>query len=84
MILIHELILCLLLGVNVSKADIVDSEFKVLTVLHDSHRISLHVELVGERALELLLVSNEYAVSEDAPLARQLAGQYFNCRHLSV
>lgn len=38
-------------------------------MLHDGHRICLHVELEGERALKLLLVSDKDAVSKDTPLA---------------
>ena len=41
---------------NVRKANIIYTQFKVLPVLHHGHGELLHVELESERALELLLI----------------------------
>ena len=55
-----------------AEAHIVDSQLKVLTMLHDSHRKSHHVELVSEGSFKLLFVSDEHSIPEHSPLARQL------------
>ena len=70
MVLIDELVLCLLLCVDMREAHVVNAKFEVLTVLHNCHWKSHHVELVGECSLKLLFVCNEHAVSEHSPLAR--------------
>ena len=54
---------------NMCEANIVNTQFEMLAMLHDSHRICLHVELVGERALELLLVSDKNTITEYTPFA---------------
>ena len=46
-----ELILCLFLGVNMRKADVIDSELKVFPVLHDCHLMCISVERVIEGTL---------------------------------
>ena len=84
MVLIHKLVLGLLLGVDVREAHIVDSKLKMLTVLHDGHGESHHVELVGECSFKLLFVGDEHAISEHSPLARQLGRENFDCRHLTI
>jgi len=64
-----KLVLRLFLRVHVSKTHVVDPQLKVLSVLHDSHLVALHVEREGEGPLKLLPVRNEHAIAEDTPLA---------------
>ena len=54
---------------NVREANIVNPQLKVLSMLHDCHRVCPYMEVQGEITLELLLVSDQDSITEDAPLA---------------
>lgn len=44
LVLVDELVFRLLLRVDVRERDVIDAEFKVLTVLHDGHLVAKHGE----------------------------------------
>ena len=51
---------------QVRKAHIINPEFEVFSMLSDRQRMTLCTESEVEMSLELLLVSNENAVTEDS------------------
>ena len=83
-VFIDERVFRLLLRVQVTEAYIVNAEFKVLTMLHDSHRVVHDVEWVCESTLELLLVSNHDSVSHDTPSSTQLWWHHFDRCQLAI
>ena len=56
---------------DVRKADIIDTELEVLTMLHDCHRMVHDMESVAKGSFELLLVTNEHTISKHSSLATQ-------------
>ena len=79
-----KLVFCVLLGEDVRKADVIDSELEVLPMLHDSQGVGHDFEREVERAFELLTVANQHTVSIDASFARQLRRKHLDCGQVFI
>ena len=54
---------------DVRKADIVDTELEVLTMLHNCHRMVHDMESVAKGSFKLLFVTNEHTIPKHSSLA---------------
>ena len=69
---------------DVLKANVVDPELEVLSMLRDIQLMAMNCELESKVAFKLLLVSAELAISKHSSSSRKFRRVNFDCTNIAI